>query len=55
MPAWVVAMMTVNDPETYKQYTNRTPATMRRFGGRFLHAAATTHMLLVQESDLPKD
>jgi uncharacterized protein (DUF1330 family) len=100
MPAYVLAMMTVNDPETYKQYTDRTPATIKKFSGRFLtrgepvktlegtnyegrmvlvefpsqadveawyadsgyqeaisfrHAAATTHMLLVQESELPKD
>ena len=25
MPAYVVSMMSIHDPETYKQYTDRTP------------------------------
>lgn len=36
MPAYVIAMMTVNDPDTYRKYTDRTPATVERHGGRFL-------------------
>jgi uncharacterized protein (DUF1330 family) len=36
MPAYVVAMMSVNDPETYKKYTDRTPPIVKKHGGRFL-------------------
>lgn len=36
MPAYVVAMMTIHDPETYRKYTDRTPPTVKRHGGRFL-------------------
>lgn len=36
MPAFVVAMMTVNDPDTYRKYTDRTPPTVKKYGGRFL-------------------
>jgi len=36
MPAYVVAMMSVNDAETYKKYTDRTPPIVKRHGGRFL-------------------
>lgn len=36
MPAYVVSMMTINDPDTYRQYTDRTPPLVRKYGGRFL-------------------
>ena len=36
MPAYVVSMMTVNDAETYRRYTDRTPPIVKRHGGRFL-------------------
>ena len=36
MPAYVVAMMSVHDAETYKKYTDRTPPTVKKHGGRFL-------------------
>ena len=36
MPAYVVAMMSVHDAETYKKYTDRTPPTLEKHGGRFL-------------------
>ena len=36
MPAYVVGMMTVDDPETYGRYTDRTPAIIRKHGGKFL-------------------
>ncbi|MEM9133432.1 MAG: DUF1330 domain-containing protein [Actinomycetota bacterium] len=36
MPAFVVAMMSIHDPDTYRQYTDRTPPTVKRHGGRFL-------------------
>jgi len=36
MTTYVVAMMTVHDPDVYRQYTDRTPPTVKRHGGRFL-------------------
>ena len=36
MPAYVVSMMTINDPEAYKQYTDRTPPIVKKYGGKFL-------------------
>lgn len=36
MTAYVVSMMTVHDPETYRKYTDRTPPTVKKYGGRFL-------------------
>ncbi len=36
MPAYVVAMMTVDNPETYRKYTDRTPEIIRRHGGSFV-------------------
>lgn len=36
MPAYIVATMTIHDAETYRKYTDRTPETLARFGGRFL-------------------
>jgi len=36
MPAYVVAMMSIHDPETYRRYTDRTPPTVKKYGGRFL-------------------
>ena len=36
MPAYVVSMMTINDPEIYKQYTSRTPPIVKKYGGKFL-------------------
>lgn len=36
MPAYFICTMTVHDPETYRKYTALTPATVARYGGRFL-------------------
>lgn len=36
MPAYVIVMVTVKDPEMYRKYTDRTPPTIARYGGRFL-------------------
>jgi uncharacterized protein (DUF1330 family) len=36
MPAYVLAMMAIHDPETYRQYTDRTPPIVKKHGGRFL-------------------
>jgi uncharacterized protein (DUF1330 family) len=36
MPAYFICTMTVHDAETYRKYTDLTPATLARHGGRFL-------------------
>lgn len=36
MPAYVISMMTVNDPDTYAKYTDRTPPIVKKYGGKFL-------------------
>ena len=36
MPAYVIAMMAIHDPETYRKYTDRTPPTVEKYGGKFL-------------------
>ncbi len=36
MSAYVISMMTINDPETYRKYTDRTPPTVKKYGGKFL-------------------
>lgn len=36
MPAYVLSMMRIHDPATYRKYTDRTPPTVKRHGGRFL-------------------
>ena len=36
MPAYVLSMMTIHDPETYRKYTDRTPPVVKKYGGKFL-------------------
>ena len=36
MPAYVISMMTINDPETYRKYTDKTPPIVEKYGGQFL-------------------
>ena len=36
MPAYVIVNVRVRDPERYRDYTAETPASIARFGGRFL-------------------
>ena len=36
MPAYVIAMMQIHDPETYRKYTDLTPPTVKKYGGKFL-------------------
>lgn len=36
MPAYVVAMMTVHDPEMYSKYAAQTPPLVEKHGGKFL-------------------
>ncbi|MEZ4667954.1 MAG: DUF1330 domain-containing protein [Anaerolineae bacterium] len=36
MTAYVLAMMSIHDPETYRKYTDRTPPIVKKYGGKFL-------------------
>ena len=36
MSAYIVAMVSIDDPETYKKYTAKTPALIARHGGKFI-------------------
>jgi uncharacterized protein (DUF1330 family) len=36
MPSYFICTMLVHDPETYRKYTALTPATLARYGGKFL-------------------
>lgn len=36
MPAYVISMMTIDDPEVYSKYTAKTPAIVKKHGGKFL-------------------
>jgi len=36
MAAYFICTMSVHDPETYRKYTALTPATLARYGGKFL-------------------
>lgn len=36
MSAYLICLVRVDDPETYKKYTDRTPELVEKHGGRFL-------------------
>ena len=36
MPAYVVLLAKVNDPETYMKYAAKTPPLIEKYGGKFL-------------------
>ena len=36
MPAYVVAMIRIEDANLYRKYTDRTPSIVKKYGGRFL-------------------
>ena len=45
MPAYVVAEVEIVNPEGYKAYTQRVPATIEQYGGRFLVRGGKSHVL----------
>ncbi len=45
MPGYVIADVTVNDPETYAGYRKLTPGTIEAFGGRFLVRGGTHEVI----------
>lgn len=42
MSAYVIAQITVKDAEAYEEYRKRAPATVEKFGGRFLARGGRT-------------
>ena len=36
MPAYAIVMVRVDDPETYKEYSSRTPPIVKKYDGKFL-------------------
>jgi uncharacterized protein (DUF1330 family) len=36
MAAYMVCTMQIHDPETYRKYSDHTPKTLEKYGGRFL-------------------
>jgi uncharacterized protein (DUF1330 family) len=45
MPAYVIAQIEVTDPETYREYVARVPATIEQYGGRFIVRAGRAEQL----------
>ncbi len=45
MATYVIVDVEVNDPEAYRAYTSRVPATLEPFGGRFLVRGGKTETL----------
>ena len=36
MAAYMICTMQIQDPETFRQYSDHTPKTLQKYGGRFL-------------------
>jgi uncharacterized protein (DUF1330 family) len=45
MTAYIIANITVTDPERYPQYRAQTPAVVAQYGGHFLVRAGAVHPL----------
>lgn len=44
MPAYLIADVTVTDPERYPEYVRLVPATLEPYGGRFIVRGGTTEI-----------
>jgi len=51
MPAYVLAEIEITNPEGYKEYTAQVPATIAKYGGRFVVRGGKAHVL---EGDWPE-
>ena len=51
MPAYVVAEVKITNPEGYKEYSAQVPATIEKYGGRFLVRGGKSQAL---EGDWPE-
>jgi uncharacterized protein (DUF1330 family) len=45
MAAYLIAQVTIHDPEAYRGYTARSPEIIAKHGGRFLARGGTTEVL----------
>src|SRR3954469_12146147 len=45
MPAYVLAEIEITNPEGYKEYTKAVPATIEKYGGRFIHRGGAVSVL----------
>ena len=45
MPAYVFAEIEITNPEGYKEYTAIVPATIEKYGGKFLHRGGNVKVL----------
>ena len=45
MPAYVIAVVDVTDPDRYRDYTARTPDSIARHGGRWVVRGGSTRVL----------
>ena len=45
MPAYVLAEIEITNPEGYKEYTAQVPATITKYGGRFVVRGGKAHVL----------
>jgi uncharacterized protein (DUF1330 family) len=45
MPAYVLAEIEITNPEGYKEYTTHVPATIAKYGGRFVVRGGKVHAL----------
>jgi len=45
VPAYVIAEIEITHPEGYKEYTTMVPATIEKYGGRFLARGGKAHVL----------
>ena len=45
MPAYVFAEVNITNPEGYKAYSAQVPATIAKYGGRFLVRGGRAHVL----------
>ena len=51
MPAYVLAEIDITNPDGYREYTQLVPATITKYGGRFLHRGGPVSIL---EGDWPQ-
>jgi uncharacterized protein (DUF1330 family) len=51
MPAYVFAEVDITNPEGYREYSQQVPATIQKYGGRFLHRGGPVTVL---EGDWPQ-
>jgi uncharacterized protein (DUF1330 family) len=45
MPAYIIVLADVTDPERYAEYTKLTPSVVAQFGGRFIARGGRTETL----------